>query len=188
MIAIIVPTCLADMQGLFDMFSSLIKVTHEEYHLIFIKNELRGFANAVNQGLEIVNRSNYEGAILLNDDIVISTKDWMEKLIKDKDKYDIIGCRPSSTDTHVAFYCTYISKKVIDTIGFLDQRFQIGECEDVDYCRRAIDAGFKIGVSECEVFHRINGTIGRLNAKAQKIVQKNKQLLKEKYKGTKWEE
>jgi GT2 family glycosyltransferase/tetratricopeptide (TPR) repeat protein/2-polyprenyl-3-methyl-5-hydroxy-6-metoxy-1,4-benzoquinol methylase len=45
------------------------------------------------------------------------------------------------TDRLVGF-CLLFSRKVVDSIGLLDEQFGIGCFEDDDYCRRALAAGF----------------------------------------------
>lgn len=53
----------------------------------------------------------------------------------------------------VAFYATYIKRRVIDTVGILDESFLNGG-EDLDYCRRARKLGFTCGhVYSSWVFH-----------------------------------
>jgi len=47
----------------------------------------------------------------------------------------------------VAFLCTLIKRKVIDTIGVLDERFTPGNFEDDDFCLRAQLSGFKTVVA-----------------------------------------
>lgn len=42
----------------------------------------------------------------------------------------------------VAFYCTVLPRKAVDTVGPLDVGFKSGD-EDLDYCRRLNDAGFR---------------------------------------------
>lgn len=53
----------------------------------------------------------------------------------------------------VAFLCTLISKKVIDIIGGLDERFSPGNYEDDDYCLRAQLAGFKTLINRGVFIH-----------------------------------
>ena len=53
----------------------------------------------------------------------------------------------------VAFLCTLIKKKVIDTIGGLDERFTPGNFEDDDFCLRAQLAGFKTVVAKDVFIH-----------------------------------
>lgn len=53
----------------------------------------------------------------------------------------------------VAFYATYIRRKVIEATGLLDEKF-INGGEDFDYCRRATKHGFTCGhVFSSWVFH-----------------------------------
>lgn len=43
----------------------------------------------------------------------------------------------------VAFYCTLLPREALDKVGKLDEGFLSGD-EDVDYCKRLRDAGFRI--------------------------------------------
>lgn len=192
MILIIIPTTLIDINNTLETLASIFRNTKEEYDLLIVKNNNRGFAPAINHGLiTFINNKNYDSCILINDDVIFASEYWVRKLLKDKDKYDIISCTGNIQNEpvkHVAFWCTYIKREVIEKIGLLDERFLIGECEDVDYCIRALDAGFKISDSECEAFHKSHGTLQHLNEDGMKIIKNNKNLLKEKYKGTKWKD
>lgn len=65
---------------------------------------------------------------------------------------DIIK-RDQPGQSWVAFYATYIKKKVINQTGLLDDTFLNGG-EDYDYCRRAVKLGFTCGhVFKSWVFH-----------------------------------
>jgi len=56
----------------------------------------------------------------------------------------------------ITFCCVLIDKKVFDKIGILDERFGF-MFEDVDFCKRATDAGFKIEcVEDAVVYHDIS--------------------------------
>jgi GT2 family glycosyltransferase len=44
---------------------------------------------------------------------------------------------------NMAFACILFKRKIVDTVGYLDERFAIGSCEDLDFCRRAMNEGFK---------------------------------------------
>lgn len=66
--------------------------------------------------------------------------------------YDTVD-RDKPGQSWVAFYATYIKRKVIDATGFLDETF-INGGEDYDYCRRAVKKGFHCGhVFSSFVFH-----------------------------------
>ena len=50
-------------------------------------------------------------------------------------------------------FCLLFRREVIDRIGFLDERFGIGNFEDDDFCRRAIAAGFRTVVAADTFVH-----------------------------------
>lgn len=53
----------------------------------------------------------------------------------------------------VAFVCALITRKLLDTIGGLDERFSPGNYEDDDYCLRAAIASFKTVVAQDVFIH-----------------------------------
>ena len=56
----------------------------------------------------------------------------------------------------LTFCCVLIDKKVFDKIGLLDERFRF-MFEDVDFCKRASDHGFRIEcVEDAVVCHKIS--------------------------------
>jgi hypothetical protein len=58
----------------------------------------------------------------------------------------------------VGFVFVYIKREVIERIGYLDERFTGYGFEDIDYCYRARQAGFKIGMAKTiSVQHGVNG-------------------------------
>jgi len=117
--------------------------------------------------------------LLLNNDIIITDRYWLKKLVDSAKRYKagMVGCQllyPNGNIQHagmligyyggrnrgrgekyrgqydkieevpgVTFALVLISKKVIEKVGFLDENFHMG-FEDVDYCIRARQSGFKI--------------------------------------------
>lgn len=65
--------------------------------------------------------------------------------------HHIYGYNPSKTRIYdrewVAFFCTLVDRRVLDTVGLLDEEFMTG-CEDLDYCLRAAALGFCSRVDE----------------------------------------
>jgi GT2 family glycosyltransferase len=60
--------------------------------------------------------------------------------------------------------CMYIKREVIEEIGVFDENFGMGYREEVDYCFRAREAGYKIVSSpKAEYIHFVSQTSGRLN-------------------------
>ena len=54
-------------------------------------------------------------------------------------------------------YCLLMRREVIDSIGFLDESFGIGNFEDDDYCLRARQAGFKTVIARDAFVHHVGG-------------------------------
>ena len=63
----------------------------------------------------------------------------------------------SYSERYLALVCTYIKRKVINKIGYLDETFNQGwGWDDVDYSRRARLAGFTLAVTPTvEVIHGV---------------------------------
>lgn len=109
--------------------------------------------------------------ILLNDDTILKSKDGFSNLVRESEAYG--GIVSSATNSAgnpkqyprgqqdirpepsvLAFISVCIPRNVLDAVGALDERFTAYGWEDNDYCRRAIDKGFKLGVFDgCFVDH-----------------------------------
>lgn len=50
-------------------------------------------------------------------------------------------------------FCLLLRREVVDTIGLLDERFEIGCFEDDDLCRRALEAGYKAFIASHVFVH-----------------------------------
>lgn len=60
--------------------------------------------------------------------------------------------------------CMYIKREVIDEIGVFDENFGMGYREEVDYCFRARESGYKIvSCPKAQYIHFVSQTSGRLN-------------------------
>jgi len=88
----------------------------------------------------------------------------------------------------LVFFCVAIKKEVIKKIGLLDEIYTPGNYEDDDYCMRAIESGFKLGVAEdCYVHHGGSVTHQALGLNYQELTLKNRKVFNEKW-GDKYEE
>lgn len=59
------------------------------------------------------------------------------------------------TTEKLGFFCVAMRHEVLNKVGYLDENFGIGMFEDDDYCIRAKNAGFTLGVAEdCFVYHK----------------------------------
>jgi len=72
--------------------------------------------------------------------------------------------------------CMYIKREVIDTIGYFDENFGMGYREEVDYCFRAREAGYKVvSCPSAEYIHLVNQThskVGVANDKFDYFIEK----------------
>jgi glycosyltransferase involved in cell wall biosynthesis len=138
------------------------------------------FSRNVNCGIE---EAHDLDCVILNDDALLESPNGfsaMQRAAQEHPEYGIISattnlagnpaqmrrpyvsgwelreCRncPGNSVPVVAFVCVLITRKTIDTIGLLDERFTAYGWEDNDYCRRVNNAGLKIGIFDgCYVDH-----------------------------------
>lgn len=65
---------------------------------------------------------------------------------------------PFIEENFVPFVFVYIKRDVTEKIGYLDERFEGYGVEDVEFCVRARQAGFRIGfANEIKIKHGVNG-------------------------------
>jgi len=118
--------------------------------LIWI-DEPAGYTKATNEGIKA---SSGDYIILLNNDNVIldSEKNLWLKILSDPFAKDAsVGMTGAAKDFHVGtkcdfllFFCVMISRKIIQEIGLLDESFNPGYGEDIDYCHKVRLAGYRI--------------------------------------------
>lgn len=79
-------------------------------------------------------------------------------------------------------FCFCIRKEVINQIGYLDEIFGIGYCEETDYVFRAIDNGWRaILIDNLFVYHKHHVSFGSEKRKEQ--IEKNSKILWERWRG-----
>jgi FkbM family methyltransferase len=54
-------------------------------------------------------------------------------------------------------FCLLMRREVVDRIGLLDERFGVGCFEDDDYCRRALQAGYRAVIARDAFIHHYGG-------------------------------
>jgi O-antigen biosynthesis protein len=177
---------------------------------ILIRNENNlGFVKAINQGL---NRSSGDVILLNNDTLLpegwigklkaVATVD--EKIglvgplsesgggnqsqqdlswIQERNDFPLptTGNKYLLTEA-IAFFCVYIKRSVINSIGVLDENFGFGQSDDVDYCIRAMKAGFKIALAtDLVIQHQVSATFSYLKMDKVSMYAKNKGYLYQKH-------
>jgi GT2 family glycosyltransferase/2-polyprenyl-3-methyl-5-hydroxy-6-metoxy-1,4-benzoquinol methylase/tetratricopeptide (TPR) repeat protein len=87
----------------------------------------------------------------------------------------------SLTDRLVGF-CLLVKREVIDRIGVLDERFEVGCFEDDDFCRRANDAGYQaLIVRNVFVHHFGSVTFKAAGVDFAAVMRKNELKYREKW-------
>lgn len=118
-----------------------------------------GYAAAVNTGLQ---EATGDILIISNNDIEFVQHDWLDHLLKPFEwGFDISCIRTSDSDgwltdnrleENAKFGSIWAMKReVYEKLGGLDETFGKGYFEDLDYRRRAINAGFKIAKNHAGV-------------------------------------
>ena len=127
-----------------------------------------GFAKACNVGIKQSLRQTTKKIVLLNNDTLLLEQpknQWLNRLDDfHADISSVLTLHSKITNQKFGvFFCTMIDKKVFQTIGLLDENFETGGCEDIDFCFRAdqngfslIDVGFK---GDFPIYHAAEGTV-----------------------------
>ena len=144
-----------------------------------------GFAKATNEGI-LISTSNK--IVLLNNDTIILDKGWLEKLDSNGDISAVWTQFSNITQRRFAvFFCVMIKEEVFQKIGLLNEEYGIGGCEDIDFCYRAEEAGFKITANWDDgtfpIYHKAEGTVHdpELVSDWSNVFLKNELKLAEKY-------
>lgn len=145
-------------------------------------NDALGFAGAVNKGI-VAAHGKY--IVLLNNDVVIldfqPVHTWIKRLI-DPLADPHVGVTGIATYHHATgmkfmpFYCVGIAMETFEMLGLLDEIFDPGYGEDLDFCLRAVKAGYQLlqvsnnfdhynkthVTNDFPVYHSCEGTFGTI--------------------------
>ena len=126
-------------------------------------DEPSGFAKAVNEGVKV---STCNKIVLLNNDTLLleqAKNTWLKRLDVGGITSVLTNYSSITKSKFGVFFCTLIPKEVFMEIGLLDETFEIGGCEDIDFCYRAEqvdfyveDVGYK---GDFPIYHAAEGTM-----------------------------
>jgi GT2 family glycosyltransferase len=97
--------------------------------------------------------------------------------------------KPPINTTVAEMFCAAFRRHVLDAVGPLDERFELGMFEDDDYVRRVRDAGYQVvRVEDVFVHHFGEASLGLLAAEGRygELFHANRQRYEEKW-GVTWE-
>lgn len=120
-----------------------------------------GFAVATNRGIK---KAKGDKIVLLNNDTVILGDNWLEKLDNGGDISSVwTQYSPITRRRFAVFFCVMIDPRVFQAIGFLNEDYSTGGCEDIEFCYKAEEVGFKIDANwddgSFPIYHRAEGTV-----------------------------
>src|SRR3990167_9164160 len=73
---------------------------------------------------------------------------------KYKDKFHLVR-------SHLSFFTFAMKREMIDKVGYLDDQFNHGGCDDDDYCKRTLNEGLNIAIAtDTLVFHKVSASGG----------------------------
>lgn len=161
-----------------------------------------GYTKATNMGIRAA-KGDY--IILLNNDTEIldwGKNVWIDILKEPFLKYGDCGITGpymnydyNANRNFLIFFCVMIKKSIFDKIGLLDECFSPGYGEDLDYCLKVEDSGYKViqvpegqdltfdgkqAVGNFPLYHEGSGTFGDYKNK-EELIQRNNNILKQRY-------
>lgn len=137
----------------------------EPFRLIW-SDEALGYTRATNLGIE---KSLGEFVILLNNDIILLNQKhnlWIDMLLApfSDPKVGISGplmLHDNYADRRVMiFFCVMIRRELFRQIGFLDEIYSPGGGEDIDFCVRAEDMGWRQVIVPDDNLRFVNINVG----------------------------
>ena len=120
-----------------------------------------GYSKANNEGIKA---STGDYIVLLNNDAFLLPQEkdsWINMLLSpfNDEKTGITGPMKNtfsineySSFEYISFFCAMIKREVIEKVGLLDEIYEIGGCEDIEFCVNSQH----IGYCNVEVFSDIN--------------------------------
>lgn len=154
-----------------------------------IFQENKGFGAGCNEGAA---RGNSEIVVFLNCDL-IATENWLENLLKpfQDSKVVVAGARlynldneeyPTAEKDSAIGCCMAVRRSIFDELGGFDENFFLF-FEEVDFCKRVREAGYKVVRSEAKLIHT-HPHFFPLSPELQKHWDKSEKYFKEKHKNT----
>ena len=177
MIDIVIPYYRTDLYP--RCVQSIVDSTEPGSYRILLVDDSKGImgpVKAYNVGL----RKTTHDVILMNDDIIVS-EDWLTNMLSVGT--DVVLSLYKDEPFYPNISCTLVRRRVVNHVGFLDERGFLGFGTDNHWFDRIERAGYKIGVNrKNRIVHKHRASIQRVPG-YKKIAQKEQRLFLEISKG-----
>lgn len=114
----------------------------ERLLLTLTSGDRRGIVGPMSNRALLWQEVSFNDAARRDDQILLSELDDFSEALASKKKGSILSCQSLSG------FCLLIKREVVECIGLLDESFPIGGGEDIDFCFRALKAGFEVILAE----------------------------------------
>jgi len=183
-----------------EYIQNLALETEETIQLVIV-SEAIGYTKATNMGVQRAMTQGYDVIVLLNNDNIIQgywgKNKWLDELLKPLEDPTIgmtgpkqLVCDVTGRD-FLIFFCVAIKRKMFEKFGLLDEVFSPGFGEDIDFCIKMQNGGYKlqeVGTWQDEhhyagnfpIYHKAEGTVHGLS-NWDEIKKRNKQTLRDRY-------
>lgn len=136
--------------GCTDGTRDYMQAQDEHFKLVWFDEPL-GYTKATNEGLKVAKG---EYIVFLNNDARLLPQEkntWLNLMIDPMKKDPSIGVTGPLRDhspiegyDFMVFFCATTRREVIDKVGLLDEWFSPGSGEDIDFCIKAANRGYKL--------------------------------------------
>lgn len=169
---------------------------------LIVHETSKGWCKSINEGLR---NANGDFIVLSNNDVTFMPN-WANKMLahfEGNPQLGVLGPTSNQVDNRqhmslnrddqkleltdsLIFFCVMIKREVFERIGNLDERFDPGGQEDADFCIRAKQAGYDVGIArDVFLYHYGSATFRKeFNydaPRSKEFADSRKKLLVEKY-------
>jgi GT2 family glycosyltransferase len=191
-IGIVIPTVFKAKSELFEALHSVFATARHDFKLYVYKNDYKGFAHACNEGIKAFLQDDEVDVILLLNDDAVLLEAWDDEInyqLFNSPRAGAVCNKGDSRRSHFTFWFAALRKKMIQEVGFLDENFEIGNYEDMDYCARMQQKSWQIALTRFRVaVHPVpSKTLAFMRKEFWHVNEKNRQYYLNKWRGTEWE-
>lgn len=115
---------------------------------------------------------------------IIDRPDWSIQEIEEfgRKTYQLYGCQIRYLDRlhSVCGFCYAFKREVVQAIGYFDEAYGLGQCEEIDYNTRAAWAGYKC-VWVCGAYVHHFGSKSFQRSATRELLLKNKRIYQDKF-------